>query len=199
MGRGATPEGASQQQAVEPDPPPPPDEVVAESESARLLYNCLAWSLGFTDVWIQPAYQGRDKKGGYVETRNRKKDGSGDNTYLPLGEAGLDTLPTYSMVTTAKAYGAKEEVKVDGTKIKASLTSAIPAEYYKIVVFEGKDSKYTHVMRQDADGTWSSKNGGGERVIGIKDPDAYYKANYNPTDDVKPVYLFRKTEKLGKR
>lgn len=69
---------------------------------------------------------------------------------------------------------------------------------YKIVVFESKNKDNDHVMRQDADGTWSSKNGEGDLEKGIKDPVAYYHTRFNDPK-IKVTYFYRETDKLGKK
>ncbi|MBX7062231.1 MAG: hypothetical protein K1X52_11270 [Pyrinomonadaceae bacterium] len=97
-----------------------------------------------------------------------------------------------------EAAGAKQSVKVDGVKVTAGEGVATPAGYYKLVVFEGKSYLNTHVMKQESDGTWSSKNGDGSRFSGIKDANAFYQSAYGPAS-VKPTYFFRKISRLGRR
>lgn len=177
-------------------PPPPGEETVAETAEQRALYNCMAWALGLTDVWIQPLYTGdNEQAGGWVEVRNRNEKGIGDNTFLPGGEAGAANSPRVTMVQVAEAYGAKKTVKVDGKKMEASATSATPTGYYKLVVFEGKNMNDTHVMRQEANSTWSSKNGAEERVIGIANAQSYYDKRYAGHSAVQATYMYRKISK----
>ncbi|HMM78709.1 MAG TPA: hypothetical protein PKC65_01680 [Pyrinomonadaceae bacterium] len=108
------------------------------------------------------------------------------------------------MTDIAEDYGAKETVKVKGEKgeksrkIKASSTSEAVEGQYKMVVFESKNIGDNHVMRQDVDGTWSSKDGGGSLVKGIKDPEAYYGENFNDPN-AKITYFYRGTDKLGQK
>ena len=180
-----------------------PETEVSESAEARALYNCMAWALGFTDRWIDPIYyRNGGRGGGYREVHDRHYDSSGtelgDTVYFPGGEEFKQNGSPYSMVQVAEAYGAKQSVKVDGVKVTAGEGVATPAGYYKLGVFEGKNYLNTHVMKQESDGTWSSKNGDGSRFSGIKDANAFYQSAYGPAS-VKPTYFFRKISRLGRQ
>jgi hypothetical protein len=66
-------------------------------------------------------------------------------------------------------------------------TSETPAGKFKIVVFEDpQNPQWTHVMRQEADGTWSSKNGENSKYTGIKDPVAFYNKYFNEKNEARP-------------
>ncbi|HNU08038.1 MAG TPA: hypothetical protein PKO33_09755, partial [Pyrinomonadaceae bacterium] len=160
-------------------------------------YNCVAAALGYSDRWIESnGFKDSDGNtfdgGGYRVITKRDTKGNGITTDYPLG---ISNPEPYSTVRILREYGgAKPEVKVDkNTTIVASADSVTPDGYYKIVVFEGKNSKETHVMWQERNGSWSSKNGRSYKYSGIGDPVRFYDKYYSGhSPDIKPVYLFRK-------
>jgi len=117
------------------------------------VYNCLAWALGFQLRWIQPGRSGMSGPLFFIESK--------------------------TIVAT-----------IDGRFTPATSPSAFAIEYQggwipfgmrRIRVFEDSAQPLNwHVMRQDEDGTWSSKNGGSFRFARIKDPNLFYLIHYRP-------------------
>jgi len=182
----------------------PPNPVPQKVPDRDPSYNCMAWSLGITDQWISPNYLPSTgvQQPGFIVRENRTGPGTGKPTLMPPMVSANDR--PLSMTEIAKYYGADESVKVKGEgkekdrKVTASATSEAVDGQYKIVDFESKDVGKVHVMRQEADGTWSSKNGEGKLETGIKDPEAYYQKSFDDPN-AKANYLYREKEKLGKK
>jgi RHS repeat-associated protein len=185
--------------APEASPPPKPAEPeakvtttpvpVAPAENgvvaapATWRYNCLAWALGIMDLWIEPntfhtAKNGPSDTEGYrvYPDRNSKEDKN--FTILPELPSGAPAGTKLGRMST------KDIIKRAGGK-KSTADEKLEQGQYRIMVLEdeGKHANWTHVMKQDSDGTWSSKNGHLERFAGIKDPQAFYNTHYAKGED----------------
>ena len=155
--------------------------------SSTAIFNCMAWALGYEDRWISPNY---DKNGtihlpGFQEIFGRSSGGKtadsvqdypkpivfGDGSFIPTPKLNMADIPRY--------YGGKRDKNI-------TADSTVPSGQYKIVIFEDpKNPQYTHVMRQESNGTWSSKNGEASKWIGIKDPVAFYNTHYNNSNELR--------------
>ena len=156
--------------------PPVMDQSVSEDQATRDLYNCIAWGFGISDRWVEPALDGG---GGYfvISNRGTTNESVVRKPFEPRANPFTGEViapPPMTVFDLPKAFGGK----------KTTATETLPADKYRMVVFSDSTSRSTtigstHVMRQEADGTWSSKNGPGPRYTRIKDPVEFYNRHYN--------------------
>lgn len=59
---------------------------------------------------------------------------------------------------------------------------------HKVKLYEYKNEDQFHIVRQEADGEWSSKVGAGELYRGISSPDTHTAAHYKPMSEMRPTY-----------
>lgn len=59
---------------------------------------------------------------------------------------------------------------------------------HRVKLYENKSEDKFHAVRQEADGTWSSKLGAGRLYRGIRSPDAHTSSHYKPMSQLKSTY-----------
>jgi RHS repeat-associated protein len=143
------------------NPPSPTGSIVPGTQTTD--YNCMAWALQRTDSWIEPA---RGGLGGSAVEVNRSQDPPGV-TVVRSGNFTPATLP--------RIYGGRP----------LGEGQSCPTGTYQLRVFsDSADVQNWHVMRQDSDSTWSSKNGETFRYRNISDPNAFYHIYFQPRGSV---------------
>ena len=130
-------------------------------------YNCMAWSLGYTDRWME-ADQRAYSIGGNIPGNGR-----------PMSDITVGLPPKTTPGTLPKYFGCN----------KISKDDKCDCDKRKVVALE--DPKHPinwHYERQEDDGKWSSKNGTNPTEYGIFDPEDDYQKNNPAHGTIKATY-----------
>ncbi|HMM81507.1 MAG TPA: RHS repeat-associated core domain-containing protein [Pyrinomonadaceae bacterium] len=138
-------------------------------------YNCFAWAVGITNRWIQTGVGGDTKE--------------------------ENTGPIISLQISSANQEEKREILAEGIFTPETALNHFaskwdfrwtPAGFYRIRVYLNSSfPRDWHVMRQDRDGTWSSKNGPSYLFRGIQDPDLFYRLTFHHVGRIQTIDYIR--------
>ena len=104
-----------------------------------------------------------------------------------VGHGVPSTREWWQGVTRSSSVPWPEETYLQNNKGCSRISSTTSADH-KVKLYEYKNQDQFHIVRQEADGAWSSKTGTGQLYRGITSPDTHTAGHYVPMSQMRPSY-----------